>query len=64
MINRDVLRRVLDLASSQPEMRDLIISMNGGYGGTKRKQTLDDMAHIFVELEKEISGVTAIDNRN
>lgn len=60
MINRQVLQRILDLASQETEMRNLIISMNGGFGGTKRKQALDDMAHIFVELEKELAGVKAL----
>lgn len=54
MINRQVLQRILDLASQETEMRNLIISMNGGFGGTKRKQAMDDLAHILTELEYEL----------
>lgn len=54
MINREALKRTLALAGGGPEMRDLIIAMSGGFGGTMRKQALDDMAHILVELEKEL----------
>ena len=55
MINRDALKRILTLASEDAEMRHLVISLNGGFGGTKRKQAMDDPAHILVELEKQIA---------
>ena len=56
MINKEALQRTLALAGGGPEMRDLIISLTGGYGGTKRKIALDDLAHILVELERELGG--------
>ncbi len=64
MINKDSLRRILKLASEETQMRNLIIAMNGGFGGTKRRETLDDMAHILAELEKELTGVKSLDYSN
>lgn len=61
MISQDALRRIIKLASEETQMRNLIIAMNGGYGGTKRRETLDDMAHILAELERELTGVKALD---
>ena len=55
MINRDVLKRTLALAGGGPEMRELVISLNGGYGGTKRKQAMDDLSHILSELEEALA---------
>lgn len=56
MINKEALKRTLALAGEGPEMRDLVISLTDGYGGTKRKIAMDDLAHILVELEKELGG--------
>lgn len=54
MINRDALKRTLALASEGAEMRHLILSLNGAYGGTKRKQAIDDLSHILSELEEAL----------
>lgn len=54
MIQKEPLKRILALASEEREMRSLIIAISGGFGETKRKQAMDDLAHILVELEKEL----------
>lgn len=54
MIQKEPLKRVLALAAEEREMRSLIIALSGGFGGTRRKQALDDLAHILTELEYEL----------
>lgn len=54
MIQKEPLKRVLTLAAEEREMRSLIIALSGGFGGTKRKQAMDDLAHILNELEYEL----------
>lgn len=54
MIQKEPLKRVLALAAEEREMRSLVIALSGGFGGTKRKQAMDDLAHILAELEIEL----------
>lgn len=54
MIQKEPLKRILALASEEREMRSLIIALSGGFGGTKRKEAMDDLTHILVELEKQL----------
>lgn len=54
MIQKEPLKRVLALAAEEREMRCLIVALSGGFGGTRRKQALDDLSHILTELEYEL----------
>lgn len=54
MIQKEPLKRVLALANEEREMHSLIIALSGGFGVTKRKQTMDDLGHILSELEHEL----------
>ncbi len=54
MIQKEPLKRVLALAAEEREMRCLIVALSGGFGGTRRKQAIDDLSHILTELEYEL----------
>jgi hypothetical protein len=54
MIQKEPLKRVLALAAEEREMCCLIVVLFGGFGGTRRKQAIDDLSHILTELEYEL----------